>query len=140
MSRSIQPLTHGGVTQKQLKLVPLRRIPKQGTPGLFTPSQSPRSLLFLLSLWLLPPCSLCPSTSLAHSLYLLCYLAVFPSVHSPGWCYPPPHPLLSQRLAVHGLPSQAPTQSSAFQSASQSAACEPGYLGQMYSSTFCSHG
>lgn len=114
--------------------------PQTRNPWAFTPSQSPRSLLFLLSLWLLPPCSLCPSTSLAHGLYLLCYLAVFPSVHSPGWCYPPPHPLLSQRLAVHGLPSQAPTQSSAFQSASQSAACEPGYLGQMYSSTFCSHG
>lgn len=75
--------------------------PQTRNPWAFTPSQSPRSLLFLLSLWLLPPCSLCPSTSLAHGLYLLCYLAVFPSVHSPGWCYPPPHPLLFQRLEVH---------------------------------------
>lgn len=50
--------------------------PQTRNPWAFTPSQSPRSLLFLLSLWLLPPCSLCPSTSLAHGLYLLCYLTV----------------------------------------------------------------
>lgn len=114
MSHSIKPFIHSALTLKELKLMPLRRIPTKKPLGSSSQSHQAWVLLFLVSLWFLTSLSIhlqqssLPLLSERFGNSCSCYVSV--SIHLAGTTYL--HALLlSQRWAVHSLLSQAPTQS-----------------------------
>lgn len=126
MSRSIKPLIHGEVTQKQLELVPLMREPQQRSLSQSTQCLSSSSVLFSGSPFLL----LFHLTGVTHlhlfviqrvssSLLLLCLPVSLPLAGTIFMTFIIPKTGSSQP----GLLSQALTQSSLCISVSLSTAC-----------------